>query len=423
MFSLFGEFSNQDGSEVRDTMIGWSYDNFRLLEQVFKVALDQRKTTLRVWLEKMANEHTPGDELTLYILARMYRCHIYVYTQMFWWTTLLYTLPVTEQELLSQCEIVLMYVKDRVYGKLDWIRGPVTKSAQAADTRASPEADSSLETVKISNVASPANVSRKTNPDITGSTNIEVTKDSEENVTTESAVNLQVAADDSTITKDPLVAESLKTGNVITENTGPGEDILPKLPNVEDTGRPKASLPGIGVFLNKTCTIPLVRCDFETIKTAVESREEPADSNNPPPSGDPGSPTLRTSSRKRTVIDYKKFLEEYADLPPSSPKRKREVDLKRRPSKSRMAAEKYRKTDFVTKPLNVPKTVHRRVRTQKVTPSTSADANKDVSSTQETITKPATTQETQDAIEALLLLGTMGMPPPHQRMTLMTMKF
>ena len=60
MFSLFGEFSNQAGPEVRDTMIGWSYDNFRLLERIFKVALDQRKTTLRAWLEKMANAHTPG---------------------------------------------------------------------------------------------------------------------------------------------------------------------------------------------------------------------------------------------------------------------------------------------------------------------------------------------------------------------------
>ena len=187
---------------------------------------------------------------------------------------------------------------------------------------------------------------------------------------------------------------------------------MPKLPNTDDTGRPKASLSGIGVFLNKTCTIPLVRCDFESIKTAVESREEPADPNNPPPSDDPGSPTLRTSSRKHTVINYKKFLEEYADLPPSPPKRKQEVDLKRSPSKSRLAAEKYRKTDFVTKPLNVPKPVRRRVRTSKVTPSTSADDSKDVPSTQETIMKPATTQETQEAIEALLLLGTMGMPPP-----------
>ena len=73
MFDLFGEFSSQSGSEVRDMMIGWSYDNFCMLDSAFTVALRHRNTTLRAWLNNMADEHTPGDELTLYILARMYR--------------------------------------------------------------------------------------------------------------------------------------------------------------------------------------------------------------------------------------------------------------------------------------------------------------------------------------------------------------
>ena len=73
MFELFGEFSSQFGSEVRDTMIGWSYDNFHMLESAFTVALRQRNTTLQAWLNNMADERTPRDELTLYILACMYR--------------------------------------------------------------------------------------------------------------------------------------------------------------------------------------------------------------------------------------------------------------------------------------------------------------------------------------------------------------
>ena len=152
--------------------------------------------------------------------------------------------------------------------------------------------------------------------------------------------------------------------------------------------------------------------DERTEKHDNQNLRKNHDSSNQHSSGDPNSPMTRTSTRKRTVIDYKKFLEEYADIPPSPPKRKREVDLKCRPSKSRMAAEKYRKPDFVTKPLSVPKPVRRKARVlPTATPSTSTDANKDESSTQGTITKPATTQETQDAIDALLLLGTMGMPP------------
>ena len=124
MFKLFGEFSNQSGSEVRDTMIGWSYNNFRMLDGAFNVALRHCNTTLRAWLNTMADEHTPGDKLTLYVLAHMYPRHVYVFTQMFWWTTLLYTVPVTEKELLAQCEVVLVYIRDGVFGKLEPIRGP-----------------------------------------------------------------------------------------------------------------------------------------------------------------------------------------------------------------------------------------------------------------------------------------------------------
>ena len=46
MFDLFGEYSSQNGSIVQDNMIGCAYDNFCLLEDVFCVALTQRKTTL-----------------------------------------------------------------------------------------------------------------------------------------------------------------------------------------------------------------------------------------------------------------------------------------------------------------------------------------------------------------------------------------
>ena len=199
MFSLFGEFSNQAGTEVRDTMIGWSYDNFRLLERVFKVALDQRNITLRVWLDKMADEHTPGDELTLYVLARMYRRHVYVYTQMFWWTTLLYSLPMTEQELLSQCEVVLVYVKDGVYGELDRIRSPAKKGTHAVTAQVQSKVVDSLETDNGSYEPTPVKASGLTNPNITGSTSTETMNDPTEIATTESAGPPQVAPDDFTV--------------------------------------------------------------------------------------------------------------------------------------------------------------------------------------------------------------------------------
>ena len=67
----------------------------------------------------MTDERTPGDELTLYVLACMYQWHVYVFTQMFWWTTLLYTIPVSEKEVMVQCDVVLVYIRDSVFGELE----------------------------------------------------------------------------------------------------------------------------------------------------------------------------------------------------------------------------------------------------------------------------------------------------------------
>ena len=118
LFDLFGEFSSQTGSIVCDNMVGWVFDNFRLLESVCKVAMEQQKTSLRVWINEMSNENKCSDEIALYILSRMYRKHSFVYTQMFWWTSLLYTLPVQERDLVDRCEIVLVYLKPGVFGEL-----------------------------------------------------------------------------------------------------------------------------------------------------------------------------------------------------------------------------------------------------------------------------------------------------------------
>ena len=121
LFDLFGEFSDQTGSIVHDNMVGWAFDNYRLLENMCKIAMDQRKTTLQGWINEMASEQTPGDEIALYILSRMYRKHAFMYTQMFWWTTLLYTWPVQEKEIMDKCEVVLVYMKPGAFGELQKI--------------------------------------------------------------------------------------------------------------------------------------------------------------------------------------------------------------------------------------------------------------------------------------------------------------
>ena len=198
---------------------------------------------------------------------------------MFWWTTLLYTLPITEQELISQCEIVLVYVKDGIYGELEKIRGPTTKSAQSTDHDIWPissnidgknnlSADGQNYSVNTEKELS------KPNYNITGSTPAEMGKHDNEVITPESVFNRQDHDDTQSNPMTMQASHNPKSGSVIPENAVSAEDVPPDLLNSDSTGRPNTTLPGIDVFLSRTCTIPLVRCDFDLIKKAVKTQDK-----------------------------------------------------------------------------------------------------------------------------------------------------
>ena len=245
LFDLFGEFTDQTGSIVHDNMVGWAFDNYRLLENMCKIAMDQRKTTLQGWINDMAKEQTPGDEIALYILSRMYRKHTFVYTQMFWWMTLLYTMPVQEKEIMDNCEIVLVYMKPGVFGELQKIRPPTTTITQAetgqpteppmvipqnAEERTQQSPITSASTAVITGGASGANpVPTRSTPDST------------------------------TTDTDPLVLQGCV--------------------NLPDMATPKptptsASLPKIDIFMTQCCSIPLIRCDFDSALKAANSHNK-----------------------------------------------------------------------------------------------------------------------------------------------------
>ena len=163
------------------------------------------------------------------------------------------------------------------------------------------------------------------------------------------------------------------------------------------------------------CTVN-IKCLSEhtstTVKDQTSSTADPSVSSNKAGYSmracqTPKKVTHRTSGCKRLAVDYSQY--DTSTDAPSPPKRCRKVYLKKKPSKTRIAAGKYR-----TKPLGGPRPVRRTVThsPQGSTPNpvTTTDGTKP--STSGTITVAATAEETQTAIEALLSLGT-DLPVPN----------
>ena len=105
-------------------------------------------------------------------------------------------------------------------------------------------------------------------------------------------------------------------------------------------------------------------------------------------------------------------MEEYADAPPTLPRKKHEVDLKCKPSKQWIAADKFR-SKFVTKPTHLPRPVRNKT-SKKDSEAQSKPSVDPQPSTSDmptpklnTVLTPGMSTETKEAIEALLMLGDM----------------
>ena len=189
----------------------------------------------------MANEHKSGDEITLYILSWMYRKYAFVYTQMFWWTTLLYTWLVQEKDLMEKCEIVLVFLKPGVFGELHKIRPP-TAAVPTLSVPALPSLSSVI----------PQNAKPNVQDTVTAMTTTTV------------------------ITEGTTDTNPVPPGSTAGTSVTPGNpERLTTLPvtqgHTEATDLAAPTLLNIDIFMTQCCSIPLIRCDYASVLKAVDT--------------------------------------------------------------------------------------------------------------------------------------------------------
>ena len=91
LFEIFRQFSKKNPSNTRKAMIRWAKDQTLNLARFSSTAFLQSGDSLVDWLYDMKSNYTPGDELALYCLSRMYLRHIHVHTKKLYWTTVAHT--------------------------------------------------------------------------------------------------------------------------------------------------------------------------------------------------------------------------------------------------------------------------------------------------------------------------------------------
>ena len=125
MFEIFGDFSEESASIVRENLMGWIYDNYRAVKKWIHVMLAHKEITLSNWIDNMRKDVTPGDDVCLYLLARMYNKHVYVHNKQFYWCTAVHKIMCEmDLELINDCEVELVFVHSWVFGEVKRVRIP-----------------------------------------------------------------------------------------------------------------------------------------------------------------------------------------------------------------------------------------------------------------------------------------------------------
>ena len=82
------------------------------------IALHMHDLTMRQWANAMFMKDTPSDEIALYVLCKMYHHHVAMVTSAKIWSTVECDTPMSDEELLSLCDLCLLYIEPGVFGKL-----------------------------------------------------------------------------------------------------------------------------------------------------------------------------------------------------------------------------------------------------------------------------------------------------------------
>ena len=123
MFKIFGAFSSETPLQVRRMMKYLGISKKRGAEEckILKnrwIALHMKGQSAREWADTMFQRDVPGDEISLYILCKMYHRHSVVFTSANIWTTFEPDRQLTEAELFDACELHFLFIEPGVFGEL-----------------------------------------------------------------------------------------------------------------------------------------------------------------------------------------------------------------------------------------------------------------------------------------------------------------
>ena len=117
MFELFAQFSLDSPMDVRENMVNMILGSKDTFAAAACVPLLLKKTSIDAWLSDMTKNTTPGDEIALFALCKIYLKHACVLTKHSVWTSI-DLVEISQEDLIKKSDLVLLYMGEHMFGVL-----------------------------------------------------------------------------------------------------------------------------------------------------------------------------------------------------------------------------------------------------------------------------------------------------------------
>ena len=118
LFELFGNYSDEDAESVRSDTLECINTSERVYSCVGIVFFTMREWSFKEWALTACSSCYYGDELLLYALCRIFHRHATVVCRDRNWSTLEPEGTMTTEELMSACDLHLVYLRPSIFGEL-----------------------------------------------------------------------------------------------------------------------------------------------------------------------------------------------------------------------------------------------------------------------------------------------------------------
>ena len=149
MFELFSRYTSESTKDIRQRMIDYVHANMGDLKSMTIEYFKIKHGDLMMWAYRMCKQTTPGDELALFILCKIYYRHAVIHTIKDPWCTVITGEKGVSPEVENNCDIVLVYATFGFY-EAQCVNPVQTETAQPSHAVATASPGKTSKSVKKS---------------------------------------------------------------------------------------------------------------------------------------------------------------------------------------------------------------------------------------------------------------------------------